>query len=98
MTQQIRCGEDLGITGCTFVARGEAPGPIVERVVDHLRDQHAIQLPSAETIMTGNEPDSRLGEDARLIVERLRAKLGLSAPLNSEWQPGIIKRPPGGAQ
>ena len=98
MTQRIRCNEDLGITGCTFVMEGEAPGPIVERVVDHLRDQHAIQLPSAETIMTGSERASAVGEDARLIVERLRAKLGLSAPLNSELQPGIVKRPPGGDQ
>jgi predicted small metal-binding protein len=80
MTKQIRCKDDLGVTGCTFVAEGEAPGQIIQQVADHLRDKHSIDLPPTNVILKGTERTPELNKAVALIIERLRTKLNLSPP------------------
>jgi hypothetical protein len=42
---------DLGIANDSTVLTGESPGELVERVVDHLRAEHDIDMPDADEIM-----------------------------------------------
>jgi hypothetical protein len=42
---------DLGVANDSTVISGESPGELVEKVVDHLRSEHNIDMPDAEVIM-----------------------------------------------
>jgi predicted small metal-binding protein len=79
MAYQVSCS-DLGIAGCSFSAAGETPGDIVREIVDHVRAQHAIDMPDADVILKGEiqEEEYYEGVDpgARLIVKRLAELLG----------------------
>jgi hypothetical protein len=70
------------VHNCEFVASGETLAEIVEQMVKHLRSRYEIDLPDPEEILTGRTPadrlmDGRIGEDAALVVTRLREKLGI---------------------
>ena len=79
MAKETRCDE-LGITGCDFVARGETAGDVVEQVVQHLHSEHDIDLPDADAILegrVGNNPTIVGSKEEFLIIERLRESLDL---------------------
>lgn len=42
---------DLGIANDSAVITGESPGELVEKVVDHLRSEHDIDMPDVDVIM-----------------------------------------------
>ena len=78
MTKEIRCEEDLGIPDCDLVVRSEVPGEIVNEVVDHLRENHDMDLPSAEAIIAGEVEEADVDEKVWLVVKRLDEELNLS--------------------
>lgn len=45
--------EDLGIANDSTVLEAETPGELVEKVVEHLRAEHDIDMPDADAIMGG---------------------------------------------
>jgi predicted small metal-binding protein len=82
MSMEISCSEDLGIKDCECVARGETAGSVVEEIVEHLRDEHDLDLPDAEAILTGTIDEKYVIEGpmdpgTRMVLERLQEKLGL---------------------
>ena len=86
--QEVRCA-DLGIADCDYVARGETAKAVVDQMVEHLEDEHGIEMPDSEIIL-GEYPDignliKTLGrifsgepdEETRLVVQRLREALDI---------------------
>jgi len=80
MTIEISCS-DLGIHDCDWVAAGETAGDVVEQVVQHVRKQHKINVPDAETFMEGDFFEDPIGgtpdPGSATIVRRLREELNL---------------------
>ncbi|MGD8403487.1 MAG: DUF1059 domain-containing protein [Anaerolineales bacterium] len=77
MTKELT-GQELGVTDCDFVVRGETVSDIVEGMVDHLRKKHNIQMPDAKVIVKGEAEDYFPEMDdkaAGLIVRRMIEKL-----------------------
>jgi predicted small metal-binding protein len=92
---------DLGVANDSTVISGDSPGELVEKVVDHLRSEHNIDMPDADVIMgdftgapgllgvpaagftSGQAAVAPIGaggdrgDDAQLIVQRLRELLNL---------------------
>jgi predicted small metal-binding protein len=76
---KIKCSE-LGVKDCDFVAKGETAGDVVKQVVDHLRAEHDIDMPDADTIMDGElkeEPLEMVDPDVKVVAERLTAALDI---------------------
>ena len=44
---EVSCNE-LGVIDCDYVARGMTPGEVLEKMVDHLRSEHDLDMPDAE--------------------------------------------------
>lgn len=44
---------DLGVANDSTVLEAETPGELVEKVVEHLRAEHDIDMPDADVIMGG---------------------------------------------
>jgi predicted small metal-binding protein len=79
MTIELRCS-DLGIRDCSWVARGETAGDVVEQVVRHLRREQDINMPNPEQIIEGqvyDDPMDTLDPAVATLVERLREELNL---------------------
>lgn len=87
-------GKDLGVADCDWSARGEAPADVLEQTVEHLGQEHGIELPSAKTIMEGKAAQQPIMEDAdeavRLIVQRVYAELDLPAPPSEPEAPPAV--------
>lgn len=82
MTKEIT-GQELGVTNCDFVARGETVNEIVGEMVDHLRKKHEIQMPDAKVILKGEAEENfpEMGDKAAgLIVRRMIEKLEIVPP------------------
>jgi len=77
MAMQVTCDEDLRIAGCDLVVEGEAPGDVAERVVRHLREEHDIDMPDAESIVAGDFDEEVLDKEVRTVTRRLREALAL---------------------
>ena len=77
MTMEVRCDEDLRVKGCDLVFEGEAAGEVAEKVVEHLREEHDMHLPDAETIMAGDIDEELLDKEVRTLTRRLREALAL---------------------
>lgn len=77
MAMRIRCADDLHVKGCDFVVHGEGPVELVEKVVEHLQEDHDIEMPDAETIVTGDLDEPTLDPNVRIIIRRLRAALDI---------------------
>ncbi len=45
--------EDLGIANDSTILEADSPGELVEKVVEHLRAEHDIDMPDADVIMGG---------------------------------------------
>ena len=63
---QINCS-DLGVADCTYTAYGETPGEAVEKIVQHLRREHNINMPDADQILE-SPGEGRANLDA--VVDR----------------------------
>ena len=83
-------GADLGIANCDFVAQGEDARTVVAQMVDHLEEEHDIDMPDPDVIL-GDYPDTttlleilnevfsgRQDEETELVVRRLRQALNVS--------------------
>lgn len=74
-------GQDLGIANCDWSATGETPADVIEQMVNHLRQEHDIDMPKTETIMEGRATDDPIMEDVddrvRLIIRRIHAELDM---------------------
>jgi predicted small metal-binding protein len=86
--QEIR-GKDLGVANCDLVARAEAPGEIVHKVVGHLREAHDIDMPDAEVILEGQVEETDVDQKVWTIVKRIREDLNLGeVAASGEAMPG----------
>lgn len=89
-------GKDLGIADCDWSASGETPADVVRQVVEHLRQEHDIDMPSAEAIIEGKATEEPImksaDETVRLVVRRLHADLDLPSPdTGTETRPAVRK-------
>jgi predicted small metal-binding protein len=91
--REIRCGEDLGIADCDFVARGEAPGEIMHEMVEHLREEHDMDLPDAEAILQGDVDETDVDDKIWMVVRRLREDLETDYE-DSDMEAGAAAVPP----
>ncbi|OJX43929.1 MAG: hypothetical protein BGO78_02910 [Chloroflexi bacterium 44-23] len=86
--------KELGVENCSFVARGITAGDVIEEMFDHLEKKHDFNMPDAETTLemymtdleeydlnnvTALNTELPLDEGVKLIVQRLKEKLNLSA-------------------
>ena len=94
---EISC-ESLGVVGCHRQFHGETAGEVVDKVSDHLRSEHDIDLPEREVILRSSESldaqamvDRFMGmgysKKALLVMRRLRELLNVRAPREDE--PGV---------
>jgi predicted small metal-binding protein len=73
-------GSELGVKDCDFNARGETAGDVVRELVDHLRDEHAIDMPDADVILAGElsgDPREKVDPAVALIIKRLTNALNI---------------------
>jgi len=87
--------KELGIQDCDFVATGDTAGDVVEQVVNHLRDEHDIDMPDAEVILQGEVVENPLSESdpaVELVVERLTSALNIVTPQETEKEQPHIPR------
>lgn len=76
---------ELGIANCDYVATGETVGDVVEDMVEHLEDEHDVDMPSVESILDAEGSmhiadlglDFDLSEEAALLVRRIRTEMNL---------------------
>jgi predicted small metal-binding protein len=96
VTKSIECIE-LGIKDCDFVAGGETAGDVVRDVVEHLRAEHDLDMPDADTILAGElkeDPLELVDPSVRLVVERLTEALNIVPVEEPEIpKPSIGKTP-----
>lgn len=96
MTKRIECSE-LGIKDCDFSLSGETPADIVEKVVEHLRAEHDIDMPDAEVILAGkmrDDPLEMVDPATALVITRLKEALNIVPPDGPEMPtPRVGKRP-----
>lgn len=71
-------GRELNVTGCTFVAEGETAADILQQMIEHLEEEHELQLPNAEAILSGKVEETDLTHGSRLVLERIRERLDLT--------------------
>ena len=89
---EVSCLE-LGVIDCDYIARGMTPGEVLEKMVDHLRSEHDLDMPDAEEILSNpKKPEDytlvvpeiwinrhpRMDEEVRLVTERLVNLLNLT--------------------
>jgi predicted small metal-binding protein len=79
MKKKVRCEQDLGVVNCDLVVEGDDPGEVAAEYVEHLRDEHDMDMPDAETITNEEMDIEDLGGEVRTVVRRLREALGISA-------------------
>jgi predicted small metal-binding protein len=77
MAMRVSCEEDLRIEGCDLVVEGEVAGDVAEEVVTHLREEHDMDVPDAETIVAGDVDEEALDKEVRTLTRRLREALAL---------------------
>lgn len=93
MTKELKC-DDLKVKDCDFTVRGESAREVIEQAVEHLRQDHDMMLPDAQTILDGKNLES-LREEVRLVVARMRETLDiLGKPETPETGPVTGTPPP----
>ena len=98
MTWKIE-GSELGIEDCDFTVSGDKVDEILRQMVDHLRDEHGIDMPDVDVILEGKAGDYVLGKpdpDVALIVQRLIEALDIE-PLPETEEPRIPIPPVAGS-
>ena len=89
-------GKELGIQDCDFKASGDTAGDVARQVVNHLRDEHDLDMPDADTILEGNATDAPLDEadpGVALVVERMSSALNILPPEETEMtQPFVVPK------
>jgi predicted small metal-binding protein len=97
MMKKIECSE-LGIQDCDFTASGETAGDVVEQVVQHLRDEHDIDMPDADVILEGKvkeDPLASVEPDVALVIQRLTEALNIMPPEEPDMpEPPITRTTP----
>lgn len=89
MSYEIQGEEDLGIADCDFVAHGETPADVVEQVVEHLQDEHDIDMPDLDAILENEVEAALLPESVRLVVARLQEALNISDAGTPDVEPPL---------
>jgi predicted small metal-binding protein len=87
-------GQDLGVEGCIYNARGETAEDVMTDMFDHLRKEHDMDMPPAEDVLEitsvpeeaanlrrGVVVDPSLPRDkgVQLVIQRLLERLDLSS-------------------
>lgn len=75
--RELRCSE-LGVADCDYVARGETTGDVLEEMIDHLQDEHDVELPDAEEMIEDRVDEDELDSEARIILDRLQERLAIA--------------------
>ena len=76
MAFNVHGEDDLGVAGCDYVASGETAEEVIDEMSAHLRDEHDVDLPDTELILS--EDQINLADDEeQLVVSRLREALNL---------------------
>ncbi len=87
-------GEDINVNGCSYTAEADTPGDVLRLMVEHLNAEHDMRLPDADTLLAWEEDDDRLDRGARIALERIRARLGLTKKGLDEVLTDPIEVPP----
>ena len=89
---EVSC-EELGVIDCDFTARGDSPGEVLKKMINHLETTHDFDMPDPEEILKNPEDPGdevlilpklwlqvhpRIDEPVCLITERLVDKLNLT--------------------
>jgi len=95
MAREFSCSA-LGVANCDYVARGEAAADVVEDMVEHLEDEHGIDMPDTEDIMGGIDYEDKvfgsIDPAAALIVRRMRETLNIQDEnVGDDLEPGLAK-------
>lgn len=91
---EVSC-EELGIVGCTRAFRGETAGEVVDKVREHLRSEHDIDVPESEVVLRSSDSLDldvmldqflNMGYSKRtvLVMRRLRELLNVETPRTDE--------------
>lgn len=86
--KEVSCA-DLGVADCDYVARGEAAEDVVDEMLEHLEEEHDMDVPSSDVVLDtypdddtfiqelaevfSGEPD----QETQIVLERLRDELNL---------------------
>jgi predicted small metal-binding protein len=76
--KKLRCSEDLRIADCDLEVEGDTPGEIVSEVVEHLREEHGMDMPDALAITKGQVNETELDDKTWTVVKRIREALDIS--------------------
>ncbi len=93
MSKKIKCKE-LGFQGCDFIAEGMTSGDVVKEIVEHLKNEHDINMPDADVILKGrmsDNPFTPVDKATELVIERLTEKLNINMPDGSEPPTPLIR-------
>jgi len=87
-------GEDINVSGCRYTAEGDTPGEVLRLMVEHLNNEHGMDLPDPETILAWDEDETQLDRGDRLALERMRERLGVTKKGLDEPKMDPIRVPP----
>jgi predicted small metal-binding protein len=76
--KKLRCSEDLRIADCHLEVEGDTPEEIVSEVVEHLREEHGMDLPDADAITKGQVDKTEVDEKIWTVVKRMQDALEIS--------------------
>lgn len=75
--KELRCSE-LTVADCDYVARGETTGDVLEDIIEHLDEEHDVELPDAEDIIDDAVDEDELDGEARVIVNRIQERMAIA--------------------
>jgi hypothetical protein len=89
-------GEDINVSGCTYTAEGETAGEVLRATVEHLKQEHDMDLPDAGLILRNEVEENGLDHGTRLVLKRIRERLQLTD--KGADQTGTVPRIPHGGR
>lgn len=90
MAVEIKCTQ-LGVADCGYVARGETTGDALEDMIEHLDEEHDVELPEPDAIIENRVDEDLLDGEARVIVGRLQDQLNVAD--SEEGVPDVTEAP-----
>lgn len=76
------------------MAEADTPGELLRLMVEHLNSEHNMGFPDAAMLLAWKEDNDQLDRGARMALERIRARLGLTMKGLDEPPSDPIEVPP----
>jgi hypothetical protein len=92
---KIRCKEDLRIEDCDYSAEGATPAEVLGPIVDHLREEHDLDLPDPSLILEGKyyaDKEVPPEDGTRIVVTRLMEALDIEPVEEMIPEPPAVSR------